>query len=296
MDEVLGWCRGCGRANDEIAEWAFAENSRREAIWALLPKRVGALGIAVTRLPWRHGRIAEFVAESLDKKTGTWAVGCYGAGAEFGCAHDEPCGISISGNKITALSERGGLQLTIDENVRALRLCADHASGGYCGIFLTVVNARANLPVTTSLTPLGRDEGAIRPDGRSEHWFDIGLGRADLRFGMRTADNELRKWLNQASGLPLTDLLQAAGSMILTHCPARIVESPIGRAEIFPSNPRPGEQLTTGPHCHLSPEPLASGRSTPPGIDLPPVYALGAAFCPRLVGAGADFWPYGHLK
>src|SRR5262245_45156479 len=40
MDEVLGWCRGCGRTDDEIAEWPSAGDFRREAIWALLPKRV----------------------------------------------------------------------------------------------------------------------------------------------------------------------------------------------------------------------------------------------------------------
>jgi hypothetical protein len=232
----------------------------------------------------------------LIKKPGTWAVGCHGAGAEFGCAHDEPCRISISGNRITALSERGGLQLTIDENVRALRQRTDHTHGCNRAIFLAVVKAKANMPIAAGLTPLGRDKGAILPQGRSEHWFDLGLGRADLRFGIRTADNELQERFNQLSELPLTDLLQIAGSMIQNYCLTRVVQSLIGRAEIFSSDPSPGMRLAEGPHSYLSPEQLASGRSTPPGIDLPPVYALGATFSPRASGAGTSLWPYDHLK
>jgi hypothetical protein len=65
------------------------------------------------------------------------------------------------------------------------------------------------------------------------------------------------------------------------HSPARVVESPLGRAEIYTSIQPPGGQSPDGPHAHLLPGHLASGRATPPGIDLPPVYALGATFYPR---------------
>ena len=280
MDEVLGWCRGCGRTDDEIAEWADAGDSRREAIWAALPERTGAMGIAITRLPWRRERIAEFVAESLDKKTGTWTVGCGDAVVEFSCAHNEPCRISVSGDTITALSERGGLRMVVSEDARALRLRADHACGGYRAIFLVVVKAKVNLPVVGAVTPLGRDEAAIRLEDRSEQWFDLGLGRADFRFAVRTADSELRKRLNQASGLPLTGLMQSAGSMILSHRSTRICETAIARAEVFSFKPLRGGNLTEGPHSCLSPGQLSVGRATLLGIDLPPVYALGATFCP----------------
>jgi hypothetical protein len=281
MDGALGWCLGCGRTGDEITEWSSAGDVRRSAIWALLPERIDALGISITRLPWPHGRIAEFVAESLDQKSGIWALGCYGATAEFICHHDEPCNVAVTGETITAISDRGALELTIGEHVRALRLRADHTRRGNRAIFLVVVKARATLPVATTLTPLGRDEGAIRPECRNDAWFDLGLGRADLRFCVRGSATELRDKLNQASTLPLSDVLQAAGAMIVKHSPARVVESPLGRAEIYTSIPPPGGQSPDGPHTHLLPDQLAWGRATPPGIDLPPVYALGATFYPR---------------
>jgi hypothetical protein len=87
----------------------------------LLPERIDALGIAITRLPWQQSRIAEFVAESLQQESGTWVLGCHGAAAEFNCDHDEACGVSVAGDTITAISARGALRLTIEEQVRALR-------------------------------------------------------------------------------------------------------------------------------------------------------------------------------
>ncbi len=290
----MGWCRGCGRTEDEIAEWNLAEDTRREAIWALLPKRVEALGIAITRLPWRHGRIAEFVAESLEAKTGAWAVGCHGARIEFMCLPDEPCRISVSGDRVTAVSARGGLQLTIGETVRALQLRSDHTREDFRAIFLVVsmTKLKAALPIATGLTPLGRDAGAIQPEGRNEHWYDLGLGRAHLRMSVRTAERELQERLTRASGMPLPGVLQSAASAVLSPRLTRVAESPIGRAEIFPSMSSMA-QAPEGPRALLVPEEIASGRTTPPGIDLPPVYVLGATFYPRAFAAETEDWPYG---
>jgi hypothetical protein len=282
MDETLGWCRGCGRSDEDIAEWHSAEDSRRAAIWALLPKRVEVLGISITRLPWQYGRVGEVVAESLRQKSGTWILGCHGAVAEFSCGHGETCDVSITGDTITAISDGGALRLTIDEHVRALQLRPGQTRCGYRAILLVVLKARASLPVVTTLTSLGRDEAAVRPECRNEQLFDLGLGRADLRFCIRTPESELRDKLNQASGQSLPDLLQAAGPVILRHSPARVVESPIGRAEVFTPIPPLGGQSPDGSHTHLFPDQLASGRSSLPGIDLPPVYALGAIFYPRV--------------
>ncbi|MCI0600621.1 MAG: DUF1289 domain-containing protein, partial [Beijerinckiaceae bacterium] len=281
MDAALDLCLGCGRTGEEIAEWSSASDQRRSAIWDLLPERIDALGIAITRLPWPCHRIVEFVTESLHRRSGTWVLGCHGACAEFMCRDGEPCSVDVSGNTVTAVSERGALRVTIDESVRALRLRAGHRHSSFRAVFLVVLKARASLPLATALTPLGCDYGAIRPEGRGEHVFDLGLGRGDLRFCVRSPASELRDKLNHASGEPLSTLLQAAGAMIVKHSPARVVESPLGRAEIFTPIPPPGGQSPAGPHTHLFPDHLASGRSTPPGIDLPPVYALGATFYPQ---------------
>src|SRR5664279_3323619 len=223
MDDASGVCLGCGRTGEEIAEWSLASDEHRSAIWALLPRRFDSLGIAITRLPWPHGEIAEFVGRSLEQKSGTWTLGCYGAIAEFVCQHDEECRVTVAGETITARSPRG-------------------AGNGYGAIFLAVLKAKANLPVATTLTPLGLDECAIQPECRDRPWFDLGLGRDDLRFCVRSSSEELQNTLNLASGLSLSDVLQSAGTMIVAHGPARVVESPLGRAEIYTPVPPPGGQ------------------------------------------------------
>jgi hypothetical protein len=183
--------------------------------------------------------------------------------------------VTVAGETITARSPLGALRLTIGEHVRALQL---RVGNDYGPIFLAVLQARANLPVATTLTPLGPDEGSIQPECRDQPWFDLGLGRVDLRFCVRSSSEELQNALNLASGLPLSDVLQSAGATIVAHGPARIVESPLGRAEIYTPIPLPGGKSPDGPHAHLLPSHLATGRATPPSIDLPPVYALGATF------------------
>jgi predicted Fe-S protein YdhL (DUF1289 family) len=279
VDEVLGWCLGCGRTEEEIAEWPSAGDARRAGIWDLLPARIKALGIALTRLPWRRDRIAEFAARSLSEKTGTWAVGCDGAGAQFLCANDEPCEISVSEEEVCALSERGRLKLTIDENVRALQVHNGRPEGG--AILLAVLKAKTSLPVATGLTPLGPDAGALKSECRNEPWFDLGLGRADLRLCLRTAEPKLQDILTRSAGLALPELLHIAGPAILDYNPTRVFVSPLGRVEVFALAPPLGGAAQTS---RVTPAQFACVSAAAPRIDLPPVYALGATFHPRARG------------
>ncbi len=283
MDEVLGWCRGCGRTQEEIAEWPSAGDARRQAIWDLLSPRIGALGIAITRLPWRRGRIADFAAQSLRNRTGTWAFGCDGASARFICAENEPCEILAAEDGIAALAARGGIQLKIDENVRALQLHGGKPKGG--AILLVVLKANASLPVATGLTPLGRDTGALKPECRGEPWFDAGLGRADLQLCIRTGESTLAEMLTRLAGAALPEVLRVAGPAIRDHCPTRVFVSPMGRAEIFSLAPVQGAALD---EISLTPAQFASAGIESPCHELPPPYALGAAFYPNAKAAPLD--------
>lgn len=275
IDEASGWCRGCGRSEEEIAAWALAEDARRTAIWDLLPARIAALGIAITRLPWRRERIAEFAAASLREKTGTWVFGGDGAFTQFPCAGDEPCDISVTDNNITAVTPRGGLQLAIGENVRALQLHGGMPEGN--AILLVVLKAKASLPVATGLTPLGPDTGALNPEYRGEPLFDLGLGRPDLQLCIRTGASKLAEMLNRLAGEDISEVLRAAGPAIRDHCPTRVFVSPLGRAEIFSHALVQGAALN---EIALTPAEFARAGREAPCYELPPPYALGAAFYP----------------
>ena len=39
MDERSGWCEGCLRTLDEIAEWSVMDERAKRAVWKLLPQR-----------------------------------------------------------------------------------------------------------------------------------------------------------------------------------------------------------------------------------------------------------------
>jgi len=43
IDPATGWCLGCARSLDEIAEWGMASEARQRAILAALPERRRAL-------------------------------------------------------------------------------------------------------------------------------------------------------------------------------------------------------------------------------------------------------------
>ncbi|HET6378121.1 MAG TPA: DUF1289 domain-containing protein [Methylocella sp.] len=286
MDEALGFCLGCARTREEIEEWANAPPSRRLAIWDELPARCEELKIPITRLPWPPDQIAAFAAAALKENSGTWVLGCYGACAEFFYPQGEGFEVSASGGAVTALSKQGALRLSIGSYARALQLRPGHGGGGSEAIFLVIAKTRASLPAASVLTPLGPDEGAIDPGARCYPLFDLGIGRADLRFCVRLAAPELADVLIRLSGRPLEEVLAKAGSLLIKHSPARVVETVLGRAEIFTPIPPPGSAPALGPHTHLLPSLLSAGRSAPPGIDLPPAYALGATFYPKPVPPG----------
>lgn len=39
MDEPSGWCEGCLRTLDEIAQWSVLDDPAKRAVWKLLPQR-----------------------------------------------------------------------------------------------------------------------------------------------------------------------------------------------------------------------------------------------------------------
>jgi hypothetical protein len=130
-----------------------------------------------------------------------------------------------------------------------------------------VLKSQEMLPVATALTPLGPDENAIRSSRRRHPLFDLGLGRVEMRFCVRTSEAELLDVLNGATGLPLTALLSTCGMAIMRSSPARVVETlpfpiqaaapPLGLTRTV--SHRPSQQLAP-----------RSRRSSCPGLGLGP--------------------------
>jgi predicted Fe-S protein YdhL (DUF1289 family) len=42
IDQVTGYCAGCFRTLDEVAEWSVLDDAEKRAVWAALPDRRAA--------------------------------------------------------------------------------------------------------------------------------------------------------------------------------------------------------------------------------------------------------------
>lgn len=280
MDESTGLCLGCARTGEEIAVWREASDERRRKIWADLPVRFERLGLTLARLPWTPSEILVFVAENLRHRRGSWAIGCYGAVAEFRAEPGEDCDIAVADGTITARTDRGALRLTVGEAVRALALYETPGQQNLRAIILVLSRVRSNLPVANGLSALGPDRDAIRPEDREQGLYDLGLRRAVTRFCIRTDNAGLVGALTASAGQAWPGYLPALGAAILRESPVRVVETALGRAEVRTPIPPPGAPSISGPHTHLLPDLLAMNREMGPGFELPAAYAPGAIFYP----------------
>ncbi|MEM6663232.1 MAG: DUF1289 domain-containing protein [Pseudomonadota bacterium] len=278
LDGTTGWCIGCGRSGDEIADWGSRSTTSRDRVWDQIPDRLSELGVTCRRLPWTTEEIRTFVARSLEKRRGTWVMGVVGAVAEFIAAPDAQVEIEVNGCDVTARTRNGALRMHINDDARAVTfdppgLAAEPR------IVIAVKRSLGRLPLSEGIADLGPDNGLLPdPEGRL---YDLGLGRKDARFCVRVANGMAKRALEQADGLTLMQSLSQIAPPLIAESPTRVVETALGRIEVQGQIPPPGARSPEGPHTHLLPDHLATGRSLPVGMELPRSYLPGAIFYPR---------------
>ncbi len=280
LDPATGYCEGCGRTGEEIAAWAGATDAERRAVWHTLPGRLAELGRTLRRLPWSEARLADFVDGTLRPGGGVWVLGVHGAVGEFVRDPAEPLERADADGAAVAETPRAALRLALGAGVCALGVTDEPGGERLVRVVLALPKASFALPVAHGFTPLGPDRGAIRHEARDAQLYDVGLGRGAARFCLRTADPALARELERPAGLQLSDYLREVGPAVVEASPTRVVETGLGRVEIDAPIPRPGGRSPDGPHTHLLPDLLATGRDAPPDIELPAGYLPGAIFYP----------------
>ncbi|MEM1274019.1 MAG: DUF1289 domain-containing protein [Pseudomonadota bacterium] len=280
LDDRTGFCLGCARTGDEIAGWSAALSTERAAIWSALPDRFATLGVTCRRLPWDTAQIQAFVVDQLRRGTGTWVMGVVGAVAEFAAQHGANTHVTIAGERVIAHTAGGRLRFSIDDHVRALSFETKDVAVERSRIVLAVKRARGRPDRADALTGLGPDAAAIDPADRVTPLFDLGLGRKEARFCVRVAAGPTQEVLRKALGTAFPDSLPQIGPALLAASPVRVVDTALGRIEIATDIPPPGGASPTGPHTHLLPDHLRSGRAMPVSFDLPRAYLPGAIFYP----------------
>ncbi len=280
LDERTGYCVGCARTGDEIADWREKTEAWRAAVWQVLPDRFDALGVACRRLPWTTDDIRTFVLRSLEEGQGTWAVGVVGAVGDFAAAPGQAIDVRTDGESIIATTAGGRLNFRIDDHVRALTFGPTDTQAGPDRIVLAVKRSRWRHNAADRLTPLGKDLDAILSEDNDASLFDLGLGRKEVRFCVRVRPGEAHDVLSRASGSAFPANLAQIGASLLNESPARVIETALGRIEVLTPIPMPGGKSPPGPHTHLLPDHLATGRAMPVGMDLPSAYVPGAIYYP----------------
>lgn len=280
LDDATGLCVGCARSGDEIAEWSGTTDVRRAAVWDVLPARFERLGVSCRRLPWETPDIRNFVLRSLCGAEGTWVVGVVGAVAEFGARPRASVEVDEDGGWIVATTEGGRLRFRIDDDVRALTFDPLETPPERQRLVLAVKRERGRLPVSGIVADLGEDRAAIRAGDRGARLFDIGLGRKEARFCVRCTPGAALDALMSAAGSAMHMALPCIGPTLIQDSPVRIVESALGRIEVSGPIPPLGGASPAGPHTHLLPDHLATGRALPAGMDVPRAYLPGAIFYP----------------
>jgi (2Fe-2S) ferredoxin len=226
----------------------------------------------------RHGEaLADLVEHILVGGAGGWSLGVHGAGAEFSYDGDQP-DVRRSGNTMESVTARGGIRLAITDTTGAfvVELPGTDVVGA-----LVLAVARSSLPSPAeTLTARGADRNALRCQDNTAQLFDLGIGHAAAAFCVRTADDELRSMLERAGGKQWRDVLDQIGSALVERSPHRVVETALGRVEVYAPIPPDGSPSPPGPHSHLLPGELEIGDELPSIFALPPGWAPAGVFYP----------------
>jgi hypothetical protein len=200
------------------------------------------------------------LAALLDEHETGFAVGVMGAIGEFIRDEGEP----VTSTPLGRLTTRGGIAIRLaraeprliawEEPSTDPRLWKQAAA-------LILPEEEAAIGGNAVVTELGPDNQALREEDRTAELFNMGVGFAHLRACVRTADPTLIRVLREACGMPLLDPANPAGMAIIHQSPHRVFVSKLARIEVFQPIPPPDGRSPEGPHTHLLPKLLATGRA-----------------------------------
>ncbi len=239
--------------------------------------------------------IQELLTTSIDDARHGWSVGTFGAVGEFVRDVGEPALRARDGGAETIVTERAALRVTPRDDVKVVAYDTLGSDGETWGQSVAFCMPKPADDAQGAVRALGPDRDAIRPEDRDALLFDMGVGQGLVRFCARTRDPELIAALQAMEGKPLLSPEGAAvGAAVLKAQPHRVLLSPLARVEVYAPIPAPGAQSPEGPHTHLLPRLIASGRTHAANAPIPQGLQPVLMFHPRspwrdMMGKRTDF-------
>jgi hypothetical protein len=200
---------------------------------------------------------------SLADPACAWSLGTYGAIAEFMRTPDETVVFGDDAAMTAAHTERGAIRIAFDRPPRLIAHETPSRTPGRWshGIAACLPAAEAAMPGRTVVTELGPDIAAVREEDREAILFDMGVGAPHVDFCIRTRDAELVDLLRRHAGASLAAEGSPVGEALLAAQPHRVTVSRLGRIEVYQPFATPEGRTPAGPHTHLLPHLLATGRT-----------------------------------
>lgn len=212
-----------------------------------------------------NASISALVARELRLASTSWSIGVLGAVAEFFRREEEPFDTDGATRAVTA---RGAIRIAVNGATQAVACGITGAEPSSIALCLPatdcIMHARG------IVTEAGPDRDAVRACDVEATLFDLGLGSPYFDFYIRTADPAAVGCLRRGIGMPLFDARHNLLREILAINPHRVFASKLGRIEVYQRIAGPGEVTPEGPHTHLLPELLRTGRIHAEGAFIPP--------------------------
>lgn len=221
-----------------------------------------------------------------------WNLGTFGAVAEFMRDPDEPVAITDEPDRLAAVTARGGIGFGSLADVRLF--ASESATGAMWGhrVALCLPADACAMSGRTVLTELGPDRDALRAEDREAILFDMGLATLQVDVCIRTGDPDLAALLRAHAGRSLFEPGNPAMGAILTAGPHRVFLARLGRCEVYQPIPPADGRSPEGPHTHVLPQLLRSGRAHAATEPVPE----GFVPCAHLVPAHPVRDPMGHPR
>lgn len=215
--------------------------------------------------------ITRVLREHLRNPSSSFSIGSIGAIAEFHRDADEPL-IIDEPKKQTITTDRGALKVELTDRVRPLayETLSRRANRWQHGVVFCLPAAEAAGHRRTTLTELGPDRAAVRAADRDAILFDMGLDALNVDFCVRTDNPQLLSLLRQGAGQSVLQSGSPVMNAIVDASPHRIAISKLGRIEVYQAIDR--IKTPEGPHTHVLPKFLASGRTHSANIPVPRGY------------------------
>ena len=202
-----------------------------------------------------------FIRAQLALEGTQWNLGTFGAIAEFTRDPGEAVVVIDEPSRLGAVTARGGIGFG---DLSAVKLFASESAIGRSWshrVALCLPVEACAMNRRGVLTELGPDRDALREEDRGGILFDMGLATLQADICIRTANPELIETLRAQEGRSLFDPGNPAMGAILMAGPHRVFTSRFGRCEAYQPIPPADGKSPEGPHTHVLPKLLRSGRT-----------------------------------